>query len=183
MGEGYTSRIVAKLEVDGLILRESDGEVRVRDPDLLLEAWREDYDFFQHEIVRGHVAARSGGVLLDRLADKLSDERVEHAATGLAAAWLLDRFAEFRIVSLYVQEPPPQHMLEDLGFRRNAPGENVWFVVPNDEGVFHGAGIQDGVRCAHPVQVFLDLKAHPERADEAASWLRPKLFVRKGDEG
>ena len=48
----------------------------------------------------------------------------------------------------------------------------MWLVVLNDEGVFHGASEVEGVRCVHPVQVYLDLKAHPERADEAAKKLR-----------
>ena len=48
-------------------------------------------------------------------------------------------------------------------------------VVPNDEGVFHGAEIVDGIRCVHPVQAYVDLKDHPERAPEAASEIRRHL--------
>jgi hypothetical protein len=33
-----------------------------------------------------------------------------------------------------------------------------------------------GVRCVHPVQVYLDLKDHPERSAEAAQQLRRKLL-------
>ena len=55
-------------------------------------------------------------------------------------------------------------------------GANVWFVVPNDEGVFQGASEQDELRCVHPVQVYLDLKNHPERAREAAEHLRTRLL-------
>ncbi len=38
-------------------------------------------------------------------------------------------------------------------------------------GVFHGVQEVVGVRCVHPVQVYVDLKGHPERADEAAEHL------------
>jgi hypothetical protein len=41
-------------------------------------------------------------------------------------------------------------------------------VIPNDAGVFQGAEAQDGLRCVHPVQAYVDLKAHAERATEAA---------------
>jgi hypothetical protein len=34
----------------------------------------------------------------------------------------------------------------------------------------------DGIACAHPLQVYLDLKAQPERASDAAADLRPHLF-------
>ena len=55
-------------------------------------------------------------------------------------------------------------------------GENVWLVVPNDEGVFHGAAEREGICCVHPVQVYLDLKNHPERSEEAAAQLRLKIL-------
>ncbi len=67
-------------------------------------------------------------------------------------------------------------MLDGLGFREDERGANVWLVVPNDAGVFQGASDHDGVRCVHPVQAYLDLKQHPERANEAAEQLRAELI-------
>ena len=122
--------------------------------------------------------ARSGDALLHRLADELGNQ---YAATGLAAAWLLTRFAAFRIVSVYLAEHPEPELLDRLGFREEARGANVWLVVPNDEGVFHGAAAKDGAHCVHPVQAYLDLKGHPERADEAAKELRAELLTWRSD--
>jgi len=177
MDEGFTSRIVARLEEDELVVREPNGAIRARDPDLLLDAWREDYDFSKHEIVKGHVAARSGDALLRRVADQLRSMETDYAATGMAAAWLLTRFASFRTLATYVAERPSSDLLDSMGFREKAPGANVWLVVPADGGVFHGAGERDGVRCIHPVQAYLDLKGQPERADEAATHLRAELLT------
>ncbi len=174
--EGFTSRIVARLEEDDLIVRDSEGAIRPRDPELLLDAWREAYGFSKHHIQRGHVPARSGNALLRRLADELRRQDHPYAATGLAAAWLMTRFAGFRIVSVYLSEPLSSDVLDRLGFREDARGANVWLVVPNDAGVFHGAADRDGVGCVHPVQAYLDLKAHPERANEAADQLRGELL-------
>jgi len=51
-------------------------------------------------------------------------------------------------------------------------------VVPDDEGVFQGSQTRAGVRCVHPVQIYLDLKSQPERgAKEAAGELRKRLLT------
>ena len=176
MDEGFTSRIVAKLEQDELVTRERNGAIRVRDADLLLDAWQEDYDFSKHRIRRGHMPARTGDMLLGMLTEKLREAQIPHAATGLAAAWRMTRFATFRVVTVYLAAPLRSELMERLGVRDEARGANVWLVGPNDDGVFHGAADRDGVRCVHPVQAYLDLAAHPERAKEAAENLRAELL-------
>ncbi len=176
MDEGFTSRIVSRLGEDSLVVRESDGGVRPRDPDLLLDAWREDYDFSKHQILRGHAAARSGEEALRLLARGLRGRRVKYAATGLAAAWLWTKFAGFRLVTIYLPNLPDPEVLDRLGFREEERGANVWLVVPKDEGVFQGTSELDGVTCVHPVQAYLDLKDQPERAKEAADHLRAELL-------
>ena len=180
--EGHTSKIVGRLEEDDLVVRDDNGAVKPRDPNLLLDAWSEAYDFLKHHIIRGHVAARTGDALLKQLAGALEHASVPYAATGLAAAWLLDRFAGFRIVTMYLDQEPSSGLLSDLSFREDEPGANVWLVVPNDEGVFHGAALRDKIRCVHPVQVYLDLQAHPERADEAAQKLRDRHLKWRADD-
>lgn len=115
------------------------------------------------------------------MTDELRDEGVEHAATDLAAAWLLTRFAGFRLASIYALELPPLPLLERLGFREEERGANTWLVVPNDEGVLHGASECDGIRCVHPVQAYLDLEAHPERLREAADRLRAEHLRWRSD--
>ena len=170
--EGYTSRVVGKLEDEGLILRNDTGAIRPRDPDLLLDAWLEAYDFNKHHVLRGHVAARSGDALLPQLCAGLIQASVPHAATGLAAAWTLGHFAGFRTTSVFLGQEPSSGLLATLSFREDDRGANVWLVVPNDEGVFQGAATRNGIRCVHPVQAYLDLHAHPERAKDVARELR-----------
>lgn len=190
MTEGFVSRIVARLEADSFVGRvgvsaEGDGSggsrqgkapVLVRDASLLLDAWREEYAFHKHTIIKGHVAARSGDALARFVNDTLVAEKIEHAATGLAAAWQLTHFAAFRTAAFFVKEEPSAELQRRLGFREEARGANLWLVVPNDAGVFHGAQDRGGVRCVHPVQAYLDLKGHPERAAEAAERLRVEFM-------
>ena len=170
--EGYTSRVVGKLEDEGLVIRNVDGAILPREPDLLLDAWLEVYNFNKHYVLRGHVATRSGEELLRQMSDRLKRASVPYAATGLAAAWSLDHFAGFRTVSMYLRQEPSPDLIDALSFREETRGANLWLIIPNDEGVFDGASTRDGIHCVHPVQAFLDLHAHPERAREAARELR-----------
>ena len=178
--EGYTSRVVGRLLEEELLVRNDAAALRPRDPDLLLDAWQEVYDFRKHLVLRGHVAARSGDARLRHLVDGLDEASVRYAATGLAAAWSLGRYAGFRTASVYLEEEPSPDLLAAVSFREDARGANAWLVIPNDEGVFHGATTTpDGITCVHPVQAYLDLHAHPERAIEAAHELRSEHLQRK----
>ena len=176
LDEGFTSRIVRGLEDQHLITRSKTGAVQVADYNTLLESWREVYDFSKHNIVRGHVAARSSDEILRKLAGKLTEDKIEHAATGLVGAWLWSGFAGFRLVVLYVADIPDDAQREAMGFHEIERGENVWLVQPDDAGVFQGSEPREGIACVHPVQVYLDLKNHPERSSEAAQELREKLL-------
>jgi hypothetical protein len=173
LSESFVSKIVGRLEEDALIERHGDTRgLRPRDPGLLLKAWEEDYDFFRHRVVRGHLPGTDGEDLIRRLSGALSDARVKHAATGLAAGWLLSPHALFRLATVYVETLPEEDVLEALNFRETERGPNTWLVVPNDEGVFQGSAVRSEVPCVHPVQAVLDLHYHPERAEEAAKHIR-----------
>jgi hypothetical protein len=169
LDEGYTSRIVRRLEELNLIDRDNRGALKPSNPEELLEAWLEAYDFSKHQIIKGHVAARSGEELLRKMTQILSEQKVDYAATGLAGAWQYTHFTKFRMVTLFLADSPGKNLFDQLHFSKDDRGANTWLVVPNDKGVFHGSSAQDGIVCVHPVQVFLDLTGHPERAKEAAS--------------
>jgi hypothetical protein len=181
MTEGFVSRIASRLEDDSYVIREPSGALRAKDPQLLREAWREAYQFDRHTLIQGHVAARSGDALARFVSDTLVHDKVEHAATGLAAAWQLTHFVAFRIATFFVTREPSAELNAKLGFRDDARGANLWLVVPNDVGVFHGAEDRGGLHCVHPVQAYLDLKGHPERAAEAAERLRTDFMNWKRD--
>jgi hypothetical protein len=89
LDDGFTSRIVGRLERDGLVERDKAGAIRTRSPDLMLDAWATAYDFDKHTVVRGHVTARSSEQLLKPLGAALAKRKLRHVATGLAAPWLL----------------------------------------------------------------------------------------------
>jgi hypothetical protein len=125
-----------------------------------------------HQLEPGHVPARSGLELLQRVGQELSAWGVPYAATGLGAAWLQAPFANFRLVTIYIAEWPSEDVLERLSWREDAEGANLWLVRPKDDDVFRGGGTTDGIPHVSAVQTYLDLKAQPERSEEAAEALR-----------
>ena len=180
LDEGHVSRIVGKLLEIGLVERGRDG-IRVTDANLLLDSWQEEYRFDRHTVLRGHIASGSGDGLTRSLAGTLSEMEVPYAVTALPAAWLWTRHAGFRLATVYLSEIPSAVLLADIGFREEPRGANTWLVIPNDEGVLDGASEVEGIRCVHPVQAYLDLKDHPERAKEAAAELRSRLLLQDRD--
>jgi hypothetical protein len=172
LDEGHTSRIVRRLEDLNLIARDDQGALRPSDPNQLLDAWFEAYDFSKHQIIKGHIAARSGEELLKRISQSLAEQQIHYAATGLAGAWQYTNFAMFRLATFFLADPPRKNIFDMLHFREDDRGANTWLVVPNDKGVFHGSSVQGDITCVHPVQIYLDLKGHPERSKEAASIIR-----------
>ena len=179
LDEGFTSRIVRRLLEMDLLRRDADGLLIVPDSVLLLDAWNEGYRFGRHRLVRGHLAARSGDELSDKLAARLQSNDIEHAFTGLAAAWQYTHFAMFRLASVYLPDGITGATLDALGVREGTKGANLWLVAPDDEGVLHGVAEVEGLRCVHPVQAWLDLQSHPERAADAADALRERYLDRK----
>lgn len=169
LDDGNLSRIVRRLD-DELLLERHDRELRPRDPDLLLDAWAEDYRFDRHDIVVGHLTG-SGIDLARHVHQLLGDATVEHAFTGSVAAWLLEPFARFRLASVYVRGDP-RDAADAVGLRRNERGANVQLIGPNDAGVFHGGRSVDDLPCVSAVQTYLDLLHLPERARDAAHQLR-----------
>lgn len=176
LDKGHTSRVVGKLLESGLVQRGEEG-IGLTDRVALLEAWRHDYRFERHHIVRGHISARGGDHLIRSIAGILSRVEENYAATALPAAWLLTGFAGFRLATVYLSKVPSVGLKKDLGFREEARGANTWLVVPNDEGVFDGTEAIADIPCVHPVQVYVDLKDHPERASEAAVELKKRLLL------
>lgn len=169
LDDGNISRIVRRLD-EADLLEHRGKELRPRDPDLLLDAWAQEYRFDRHDAVAGHVSG-SGIELARRLAGNLRKSGIHHAFTGLAAAWAIDHFTGFRLTSVYVGGDP-RDAAERLGMRLTPRGANVQLLGPADTGVFSGEKKRDRLPCVSTVQVYLDLLSLPERATEAAQHLR-----------
>ncbi len=172
LGAGYISRLAKRLFEDGLIQRNEGQHIKPGDPGLLLDAWRNDYKFERHLSITGHVSSRTGSELSRRAGDVLSEAKIQYAVTGLSGAELLAPFAAYRRATIFVSTQPGEEVLERLKFRTEKTGANLWLVVPDDPSVFWDTHKVGDTCCASALQIYLDLKGMPERADEAAKYLR-----------
>lgn len=174
----YVSRVVRRLEDQRLLLRDPETRaVRPRDPNFLLDAWAERYRFDGHRILKGHVSVPSTDALRSRIVEACRSDG--YAFTALAAAWLRDRFASYRITTVYLRAGPLPRFLKAIGFDEGDRGANLWLVTPNDEGVFQDCAEIDGAACVGAVQNYLDLLHHAERSKEAAEHLRERHLTWK----
>ncbi len=180
LSKGYVSKLLSRLEAAAFVEKRDELRYWLRDRESLLTAWRESYDFADQRILRGFVAERTPDAILRRLVEQLRGIAVRVAVTGLAAAWHYDRHAGYRLSSLYASPMPEVDQLEGFGFREVESGANTWLVEPGDESVFVGVVSGEGVPYVSPLQAYLDLKGHPERASEAAEALRMKALGMDG---
>lgn len=173
---GQISRLVARLKERGLVKVDESSRVALGDRRVMLEAWWEDYRFERHHVLRGHIPGRSGTEIAERLGREFDRLGLQHAFTGLAGAWSYTHFASFRLVTVFVADAPSPEQLRPLDFVEQDKGSNAWLVLPDDRGVFEGVRRVDDITCAHPVQVWLDLKGQPERSKDAAEHLYTRLL-------
>jgi hypothetical protein len=174
--KGYVSKLVTRLEQAGFVEKREGRRYWLRNAEALLTAWRASYDFSDHRIIQGYVAERTPEAVLRHVVDGFGNASVKTAITGLAAAWHYNHHAAFRLCALYASPMLGADQLEDLGFREVESGANTWLIEPADEGVFMGEVVSDGLTYVNSLQVYLDLKDHPERSSEAAEYVRPLLL-------
>lgn len=176
LSRSYVSQIVGRLEEEDLILKK-DSRIAVKDPEVMLEAWREKYDFGSHEVIKGTVPSKSGQETLRKVSTAFEKTSITYAATGLGAAWLYTEYANFRLCSFYLKKEPSPELLERISFTQTSEGHNLWLIVPKDKGVMYGNEEIKGISSVHPIQLYLDLmRGHPERAEDAAMSVKEELL-------
>ena len=86
LSKGYVSKVVKRLLDASMIKKMKGGLLTPNNPNLLLEAWSESYNFNDHLIRKGHLADRSIDKLLFKLVKSLKNHISNIAITGLPAA-------------------------------------------------------------------------------------------------
>ena len=165
---------VKKLLEDREWVRKTEDGLELVEPVKLLMEWSENYSFRKNR-VRDCYSLKPAADLEADLAAVCFKRKVPYALTGFSAAARDAPMVRSPRAMAYVEKPLDE-ILAALGLNKVTSGANVTLLEPYDEGVFYGAEMEEGIRLASPVQVYLDLKGFRGRGEEAAEKLLDEVI-------
>ena len=171
---GYVSKVVKELERRGYASKREE-RIVLRHDDELLSDWLVSYRKRKQPVSRGYfISAPSAESLMPGLANSFDANQVDYVFTGHAGASLVDRYADFDVVDVYVRSlEEADKALVDMGARRVERGGNVNVSLPYYRvSAFYDAQMPKGpIRVASDIQLYLDLYDFPIRGREQAEHL------------
>jgi len=174
IGAGYASTVLRSLSHAGFLRREGNSFLLESAADLLDE-WASQPRRFADSVHKYSVPALSPEELEEQVRSVCERKGLRHAFTLWSAVNLMSPSVLNPLVAVYCSEPGE---LED-GLQRAKPvarGENLWVMVPRDEGVYQFLQQVDGFTTVHPVQLYYDLMHAPHRGKGAAEILREAVI-------
>ena len=163
------SRVLGLLEREGVVTRESRGQVVAVDWQGVIRRWAEDYDQAGSNTATALLEPRG----LTAITGKLRAATITYAATGAFAAQRFDPIAPARVATLHVTDAV--EAAESLGLRETSASANVVLLEPFDPVVFERTIERDGLRCVAASQLAVDLLTGPGRepsqGEEILTWM------------
>ncbi|MHA6644793.1 type IV toxin-antitoxin system AbiEi family antitoxin [Mesorhizobium sp. A623] len=173
---GHVSNVRSEL-VDREWAEVTDDGLRLSQPDVLLDAWRDVYEAPASERLSFYTTLH-GQSLESAARGTLSVGQDTNAvfASFSAAHWLAP-YGRISTHYFYADSIGLTALRDALKLSPAASGANVIVMVLRDHGLFHDTvEPASGVVCTSPVQTYLDLSAGGERGAEAAEHLRQELL-------
>ncbi|MEK7476841.1 MAG: type IV toxin-antitoxin system AbiEi family antitoxin [Candidatus Coatesbacteria bacterium] len=170
---GLASKVCSRLIEDGFLGR--DGRLlRLAQPALLLDAWRDAYDPSRTGRFTYFSFERDPDRSMTALAAIGADRKWQYAITSFAAASLVAPFVRgVGSVEVYVPDAGAvDEWVKAMDLRPVESGGNIVLLLPYDMGVFYGAQNVEGKSLVGNIQLYLDLSANPGRGREQADFLR-----------
>lgn len=153
--------------------------VALKDPDSLVDAWREAYEA-QPGGSRSYYTLLHGDALVEALKLLTAENRREPVAvlaSYSAAAWYAP-YGRDETTTLYVWPDAISDLETALSLEPTEKGANVKVRMLEEESVLLDAvEAAPGILATSPIQTYLDLDASGERGREAAAFLRKKGFA------
>lgn len=185
---GYVSKVIKELQRRSYAAKRDDGIV-LRHADGLLSDWLVAYRGRKRPFSRSYfIAAPNAGSLLPDLVTAFDARHVDYVLTGHAGASIVDRYADFDVVEVYVRSlDEADNVLIGMGARRVDRGGNVHVSLPYYKvSAFYGVQMPKGpIRIASDIQLYLDLYDYPVRGREQAEHLferRIRPVLERGDQ-
>jgi len=166
---GWAHAVVATLQEQHCVVRDSEYRVTVTDPVRLLKRWAAFHDFLSRNTFETfQVFAKDA----DDLVARAGLIGVSYAITGLAGAWLVAPHVRPATLDIYVTNPQQtSEISKAMDLHPVEKGGNVRLILPYDGGVFYGSRIVDHLKVVSNVQLYVDLVNYPGRGEEASARL------------
>lgn len=173
-------RVLARLEVEGIVAAEGAGPNRVRrvaNPTALLDLWAEE-QVEQPTRVTGYALAQSPQQLMRGVATNLARNRIDYALTGAAAASLLAPFVTaIPVVDVWVTgTASSEHLYDGAQADPVAEGHNIIFLQAKDDTPLAFRETADDLWLVNRFRLYADLRRDPRRGREQADHLRREVI-------
>ena len=175
---GYISRIVALLDEQALIERRGRGRIVGVDWPRLLDRWSQDAPLSSRGAQTMCLEPRSLAAMISRL----GTSSLRYAVTGTLAVAEFAPVAAAHLAVLYVENV--DDAVSGLDLRIAERGANIMLIEPEDDGVFAGSTLRNGLSVVAVSQAAADLLTSPGRgpaeAEALIAWMRENERVWRG---
>ena len=175
---GYVSRIAALLDEQALIERSGQGRILSVDWAGLLERWSQDAPLSS----RGEQTTCLDPRGIRALTSRLGKSNLRYSVTGTLAVSEFAPVAATRLAVVYVESI--DDAVSTLDLRISERGANVVLIEPEDDGVFAGNTLRNGLNVVAVSQAAADLLTSPGRgpaeAEALIAWMRENEGVWRG---
>ena len=180
VSSGLTHRVLARLEVEGIVSTSGVGPHRTRhvaDPAALLDLWAEE-NVDKPVRTRGYLLAQTPSQLITELGEGLDGAGIDYALTGTAGASIVAPF----VTTIAVTDVWVADATDSLEFFDHTPvtpvteGHNVTFLQARADTPLAFRQRSGGLWIVNRFRLYADLRRDKRRGVEQANHLRREVI-------
>ncbi len=180
VSSGLTHRVLARLEVEGIVSTKGAGPHRTRhvtDPAALLDLWTEE-NVDQPVRTRGYLLAQTPRQLITGLGERLDGAGIDYALTGSAAASIVAPFVTtITVTEVWVAAATdPREFFERTPVTPVTEGHNVTFLQAGTDAPLAFRQRSGGLWIVNRFRLYADLRRDMRRGVEQADHLRREVI-------
>jgi len=176
------SKALKRLE-DDLVISRADGQIRVIQPDVLLDKLSANYE---SPMAKNRLRGRCSlpvDELIRRMSGAGRGQKVLFSLTGAASAERYAVMGREPVVSIYTSMDPDELLgSQGIEMNKDLPFVNLEIIQTSDERVFFDIKPKDGTPYASPVQAYLELATGDKRQQDAAQQIRQGILSSLAEE-
>ena len=180
VSSGLTHRVLARLEVEGIVSTNGAGPHRTRhvtDPAALLDLWTEE-NVDKPVRTRGYLLAQTPRQLITGLGERLDGAGIDYALTGSAAASIVAPFVTtITVTEVWVAAATdPREFFERTPVTPVTEGHNVTFLQAGTDAPLAFRQRSGGLWIVNRFRLYADLRRDMRRGVEQADHLRREVI-------